>query len=57
MGRAHTEANEELRQRIMEQFDTVIHRFLAALQKSTPELSPSDLGWGFFLLLGAWRSP
>ncbi len=52
-GRTIAEPSEHLQTMLNEQFGTTITRFLAALQRALPALSPAELAWRFQFAVGA----
>lgn len=53
MGRAFTEATEELRSMLMEEFGETIRSFVAALRQLLPHLPEPELLWRFHFVAGA----
>ena len=52
-GRTIAEPSEHLQAMLNEQFGTTIKRFLAALQRALPALTPAELAWRFQFAVGA----
>ncbi len=52
-GRLHTEADEEVRNLVFDQFAEVIERYIAALQRALPEIPLDELFCRFHFTIGA----
>jgi AcrR family transcriptional regulator len=52
-GRTIAEPSEHLQAMLNDQFGTTVTRFLAALQRALPGLSPGELAWRFQFAVGA----
>ena len=53
LGRAHAGASEEVQRIVASQFERVGRRFVGALARALPELSPEQIAWRFRFAIGA----
>ncbi len=53
LGRIHSETNEDFRATFVKQFDHVVERFTAALNRALPELDVADLRWRMLFMVGS----
>ena len=53
VGRIHAEVDQELRAKLLKQFDTIFLRFSTAFQRSLPELEPVEVHWRLLFLIGS----
>jgi len=53
LGRIHTEIDPDLRAKLASQFDPVVQRFSEAMQRSVPQLEPTELLWRGLFLIGS----
>ncbi len=53
LGHGYSEIQGHLRRFTMQNFGSVVHRFLACVQQANPQLSPADLFWRLHFTLGA----
>lgn len=53
MGRIHTEVDQQLRARLMEQYETALSRFSAALRHSLPHLKQTEMIWRGLFMIGS----
>jgi AcrR family transcriptional regulator len=52
-GRVHSETNEDFRATFVKQFEEVIRRFTAALQRALPHLDEADVNWRVLFMIGS----
>jgi len=53
MGRIHTEVDQELRAKLIGQYETVLRRFSAALRHSLPQLGQTEMIWRGLFMIGS----
>ena len=53
IGHATSRPDSRIKDRLIQQFDTIIERFTAALARQLPELEPAQLLWRFLFLIGS----
>lgn len=53
VGQIHSETNEDIRTAFINQFDEVLNRFTAAMQRALPHLDPEEVSRRSFFVVGA----